>query len=76
MRLVSLFLLAVGATIASIYYSKSRSSLGEQQTTKVGKAKRKSKDYKMTNDEKMDDRLDDSFPASDSPSWGPKDLLH
>lgn len=72
MRFASLFLIAVGATIAGIYYSKNRlDSLALQQRETQNKTKPK----KITN-EQMDDRLDDSFPASDPPSWGPRDLLH
>lgn len=72
MRFASLFLIAIGATIAGVYYSQNRSaSLGPKQ----GEITNKPKPKRFT-DEQMDDRLDDSFPASDPPSWGPRDLLH
>ncbi|MNL08557.1 hypothetical protein D3C87_1292840 [compost metagenome] len=73
MRLVSLFLVAVGATIAGIYYSKNRS---DSLIPKQDETKNKTKPIRKITSEQMDDRLDDSFPASDPPSWGPRDLLH
>jgi len=75
MRLASLFLVAVGATIAGIYYSKNRAtlqnSLGNKELNKEPEPYRYTEEH-----DDMDDRLDDSFPASDPPSWGPRDLLH
>jgi hypothetical protein len=72
MRFVSLLLMAVGASIAGVYISKNRSaSLLRQDENK----NTKTKPLKIS-DEQMDDRLDDSFPASDPPSWGPRDVLH
>lgn len=76
MRFASLLLLAVGAAVASTYYAKSRKPMNAKKIPNEQSEDIKAKLNHVTSwtDEEIDDRLDDSFPASDPPSWSSHNL--
>lgn len=75
MRFASLLLLAIGAAVASTYYAKNRRQVSRVIPNEQNEdIKAKIEHVASWTDEEIDDRLDDSFPASDPPSWGSHNL--
>lgn len=75
MRFASLLLLAIGAAVASTYYAKNRRPINRVSPSEQDEdIKAKLKHVESWSDREIDERLDDSFPASDPPSWSSEHL--
>jgi hypothetical protein len=66
MKIGSFILVAIGAFMAGAYYYENKNKINKPDEKPSEKLPEK--DYYLS-DEMVDTELDDSFPASDPPSW-------
>jgi len=67
MKIGSFILVAIGAFVAGAYYYENKNKINKPEAKKPTE-KPAEKAYYLS-DEMVDTELDDSFPASDPPSW-------